>query len=295
MTTALEALDPALDDVPGTISVWVAPAGATAPAFARNPDAPHYAASTMKAAILAALYRAGEAGTLDLDADVPVANDFASSLAGAPRFGIEQHDDQDDDVWDRVGGTASLRWLAHHMIVRSSNLATNVVLGHVGVPAVTEVLRLVGTRSMRVERGIEDADARRAGIDNIVNARDLGALMGAIATGAAGTSANPLASPAVCAAMLDVLFAQEHTEDLVAGLPAGTRIAHKNGWVTGVRHGAGVVFPDDAPPYTIVVATTTALADGGEDGDSDDEACALIARIAAASWADRHEIAATAS
>jgi beta-lactamase class A len=86
--------------------------------------------------------------------------------------------------------------------------------------------------------------------------------------------------------MLEVLFAQEHLEDLAAGLPPGTRIAHKNGWVEGVRHGAGVVFPEDAPPYAIVVATTTPLADA-EDGD---DACTLIARVAAASWEDRHQI-----
>ena len=289
MTSALDALDPELDGLPGTISVWVGPAGSAAPAYARLADVPHYAASTMKVAVLAALYRLGAAGRLDLDAEVPVENDFASAKPGAPRFGNEQSYDQDDEVWDRLGGTATLRWLARHMIVRSSNFATNLVLSHVGVPAVSEVLRAVGATNMRVERGIEDAAAREAGIDNMITARDLALLLGAIATGASPTApAGPqLAAADVCAAMLDVLFAQEHVEDLAAGLPAGTRIAHKNGWISGVRHGAGVVFPDDAPPYAIAVATTTPLADS-EDGD--DDACALIARIAAASWADRHEI-----
>jgi beta-lactamase class A len=91
--------------------------------------------------------------------------------------------------------------------------------------------------------------------------------------------------------MLDVLFAQEHREDLAAGLPEGTRIAHKNGWVRGVRHGAGVVFPDDAPPYAIVVCTTTDLADGGPTGEeAEDDACRLIARISADAWAGRHDL-----
>ena len=70
---------------------------------------------------------------------------------------------------------------------------------------------------------------------------------------------------------------------LIAGLPPGTRIAHKNGWIPGVRHGAGVVFPDDAAPYTIVVCTSTSLA----VNEHNDAACQLVARIAAASWADR--------
>ena len=281
MTAHLTALDAELATLPGTISVWVGPAGSATPSYARLADATHYAASTMKAAVLAALYRADAAGDLDLDADVPVVNDFASAKPGAPRYGNAQDYDQDDDVWDRLGGTATLRWLARHMIVRSSNFATNLVLSHVGVPAVAEVVKIVGGTRMRVERGIEDAAAREAGIDNLITARDLAALMGAIAAGD-----ERLATPDVCAAMLEVLFAQEHLEDLAAGLPAGTRIAHKNGWITGVRHGAGVVFPDDAPPYAIVVATTTPLADS-EDGDT---ACTVIARIAAASWEDRHEI-----
>ncbi|HEY2790932.1 MAG TPA: serine hydrolase [Micromonosporaceae bacterium] len=280
MTTALDKLDPYLATLPGTISVWVSAAGSPEPAYERLADETHYAASTMKAAVLAALYRSDAAGLLDLDAEVPVVNDFASAKPGAPRFTNEQSYDQDDDVWDRLGGTATLRWLARHMIVRSSNFATNLVLSHVGVPAVHEVLEIVGARRMTVNRGIEDADAREAGIDNVITARDLGALMGAIAL-------NPeLASADVRAEMLEVLFAQEHLEDLAAGLPHGTRIAHKNGWITGVRHGAGVVFPDDAPPYAIVVAATTPLADV-EDGD---DACTLIAQVAAASWEDRHQI-----
>jgi beta-lactamase class A len=256
-------------------------------AYERLADVTHYAASTMKVAVLAALYRAGAAGVVDLDAAVPVRNDFESAKPGAPRFAIAHGEDQDDRVWDRVGGTATLRWLARHMIVRSSNLATNVVLSHVTAEDIQTVLRLAGTTRMTVNRGIEDAAAREAGLDNVVTARDLSALMGAIATGisvaAPSVAASSVAAPADRAAMLELLAAQEHREDLAAGLPPGTRVAHKNGWVSGVRHATGVVFPDDAAPYAITVATTGTAPDR--------EACALIARIAAASWADRHEYA----
>ena len=284
----LQALDAELTALPGTISVWCARIDSDRPAYALAQNATHYAASTMKAAVLAALYRSGEAGILDLDAEVPVRNDFASAKPGAPRFTNDQGYDQDDDVWDRLGATATLRWLARRMIIRSSNFATNLVLSHVGVPAVHEVLRLAGTSHMQVNRGIEDAAAREAGIDNLVTARDLGVLLSKIAVDAGYAAAHPgsepLGKPETCEAMLEVLFAQEHLEDLAAGLPPGTRIAHKNGWIEGVRHGVGVVFSADAPPYAIVVCTTTPLADS-EDGD---DACSLIARIAAASWADRH-------
>lgn len=251
-----------LDAVPGTVSAYVGRLGAP-PTYTRSPDATHYAASTMKAAVLAALYRSG----IDLDAEVPVHNEFASAAAGT--FACAPEYDNDPDVWDRVGAGASLRWLATRMIVKSSNLAANLVLAHVGLPAVAEVWALAGARHSVTARGIEDYAARDAGITNLVTAADLAALFTAIATSALG---HP--------DMLDVLLAQGRTEDLAAGLPPGTRIAHKNGWVHGVRHAAGVVFPDDAPPYAIAVCTTTDL--------SDADARALIAEISATAWSARH-------
>jgi beta-lactamase class A len=285
---AWAALDADLKDAPGTVSVYCSSLG-SAPAYTRAETATHYAASTMKVAVLAALYRAGETGTLDLDQPVPVRNDFPSARPGAPRFRCEQDYDNDDAVWQRVGGEASLRWLAERMIVRSSNLATNLVLSHVGLPAVAEAWARSGARHSGTGRGIEDFAAREAGIDNPVTAADLAALLGAVALGAgpARPGTVPVAGPESCAAMLEVLFAQEHREDLAAGLPAGTRIAHKNGWVHGVRHGAGVVFPDDAPPYAVVVCTTTELAGGGDDPDA---ACRLIARVSATVWSARHTL-----
>ncbi|MEU2614985.1 serine hydrolase [Micromonospora sp. NPDC007271] len=283
-----EDLDAHLDKVPGTVSAYMGRLGAP-PTWTRLADATHYAASTMKAAVLVALYRAAEAGRLDLDAPVPVRNSFDSAAPGAPRFANDQNYDNDDAVWARVGATAPLRWLADRMIVRSSNLATNIVIGHVGLPAVAEAWTLAGARHSATGRGIEDYAAREAGIDNLVTAADLAALLGELALGA--RRSGPLASPAGCASMLDVLFAQEHREDLAAGLPEGIRIAHKNGWIRGVRHGAGVVFPADAPPYTIVVCTTTELADGGPSGEeTEDDACRLIANISAKVWESRHEL-----
>ena len=279
----LRALEREFAEVPGVVSVWCGRLGAEA-AYSRNEQETHYAASTMKVAVLAALYERAEAGAVRLDETVPVHNDFASALGGAPRFGCEQSYDNDDAVWDRVGGAATPHWLAQRMIVRSSNLATNLLLELVGVDAVARAYRSAGARHSVVGRGIEDAAAREAGITNLVTAADLAALLGAIAVGA--TQPGPLGSPAACRAMLDTLLAQECTEDLAAGLPTGTRIAHKNGWIEGVRHGVGVMFPEDAPPYALAVCTTTPLA----VNDSGDEACRLLARVATASWADRQRL-----
>ncbi len=279
--------DARLDRGPGTVSVYAGRLGAP-PTWARHTDATHYAASTMKLAVLAALHRAAEAGRLDPDAPVEVHNRFTSARPDAPPFSCARQYDNDAAVWDRFGDRATLRWLAERMIVRSSNLATNLVIEHVGLPALAEVWTLAGARHSVTGRGIEDLAAREAGITNLVTAADLAALLGAVATGA--TRPGPIASPAGCTAMLDVLCAQQVRQDVAEGLPAGTRLAHKNGWVRGVRHGAAVVFPDDTAPYLLVVCTTTPLSDGQGSDRADADARRLAADISARVWQARHDL-----
>jgi len=264
-------IDADLAGVPGTVSVWYGPLGGP-PTYARLADEPHYAASTMKVAVLAAVYRA----VSDVDVPVEVHNEFRSALDGAPTFGNRRDHDNDEEVWQRIGDAVPLRWLARRMIVRSSNLATNLCLSTVGIDEVAEVWRLAGAAHSVVSRGIEDRAAKEAGLENLVTAADLAALLSAIALAT-------IVDPERCQEMLDVLLAQERREDLAAGLPPGTRIAHKNGWIRGIRHGAGVVFPADAPPYAVVCCTSTGLPDA--------QACRLVTRVAAASWADRHATA----
>ncbi|GAB3837137.1 serine hydrolase [Dactylosporangium cerinum] len=256
----LSFLEGVLDGTPGLVSVSLGRLGAP-PAYTRSPDAPHYAASTMKVAVLVALHRAADAGILDLDAPVPVVNDFAS--VGGSRYTCDPGYDNEDEVWRRLGSTAPARWLARRMIVRSSNLATNLLIGLIGLPAVAGAWRVAGATGSVTARGIEDP----APVDNTVTAADLARLMGGIATGS-------VAGPASCTEMLDVLAAQE---DLAFEVPDGARVAQKSGWVTGVRHAAGVVLPADAPPYVLAVCTT-----GAPDG--------VIARLSRVAWDARKEL-----
>jgi beta-lactamase class A len=280
----LVALEPALTAAGGTISVWYGPVGGP-PSYTRNPDTPHYPASTMKLAVLAAAYRLADAGSLNLDEAVAVHDEFASAAPGAPPFRVTAEYDSDPSVWARLGSTASLHWLARRMIVVSSNLATNLVLEHTGYAAATDAWRAAVPRAATapgagpavsvVNRGIEDYAGRDAGRDNLVNAADLAALLSAIAT-------DRIASPSACKEMRELLLAQEKNDDLPTGLPAGTPIAHKNGWVDGIRHDAAIVYPPDTPPYVLVACLSTAR--------SDEQMRHLMRRIAAASWADRHAL-----
>jgi beta-lactamase class A len=279
------ALDEALAGTPDRVSVFLGHLGAQ-PAYARLPDERHYAASTMKVAVLVAVYRAVDAGTLDLSTPVPVLNDFVSAIGDGSRYADDRDYDDEHDVWARSGATAPLGWLARRMIVRSSNLATNLLIGQVGLPAVTEAWRLAGAAGSVTARGIEDYAARDAGIDNMVTAADLAGLLGGIAIGA--REPGRIAGRRGCAEMLELLAAQEHRVDLAAGLPEGVRVAHKNGWMTGVRHSVGVVFPGDAPPYVIAVCTS-AVRDPEHYDDA--AACRLIARLSSIAWDARKDLA----
>ncbi len=250
-----------LDTFPGKISLWLGPPGGP-PTWTRLADEPHYAASLMKLPLLAALHRHG-----DPDLEVRVANEFRSARPGAPGYGLNPRHDADAVVWERLGRTAPLGWLAHRMIIRSSNLAANLVLEHVGFDAVEQVWRGVGATASQVRRGIGDTAAEQAGLTNTVTAADAAALLADLT-----------------AAELAPLLAQERTEDLAAGLPPGTQVAHKNGWVRGVRHAVGLVRPDDAAPFVLAVCTTTPLA----TNDPDDDACRLIRTLAAQAWQVRY-------
>lgn len=246
------------------LSVYVARLGAGVH-LSQNADLTYYAASTMKMAVLAAMYRSD----LDLDAQVPVHNQFVSAVP-APPFAITPDWAADSDTWQLLGKSASLRWLARRMVTHSSNLATNICLSHVGLDAVNEIWRLAGARHSVTNRGIEDFAARAAGVTNLVTAADLSRLLCWLPP-----------------ELLDQLAANVHRIDLPAGLPAGTRIALKNGWVRGIRHSAGIVYPPDVPPYVIAICYSGPL---GMGRDYDDPAARLLARISAGIWSRRHSL-----
>ena len=106
----------------------------------------------------------------------------------------------------------------------------------------------LGANNISVLRGVEDQKAFDKGLNNTTTARDLGVLMAAIEQEVA-------ASPRSCAAMKTVLTRQEFNTEIPAGLPAGTPVAHKTGWITGSLHDAAVVYPNGRKPYVLVVLT----------------------------------------
>jgi beta-lactamase class A len=252
----------------GQLSVWLGGVdGETA--LALEDDVAHYAASTMKLPLLVAAYRRAERGEIDLDRAVAVRNDFASALDGSP-FSLDRADDQDDQTWDRIGSTMTLRELACHCVVRSGNLATNLLLELVGSGEVATVLADAGcSGTTALPRGIEDAAAREGGLDNVVTAHDLALVM-------CGVADRSLAEERTCADIEQVLARQEHRDKIPAGLPENTYVANKTGWVEGVAHDVALVRPEDRAPYVLAVCTTLDV--------PEDAANELIAGLSRAVW-----------
>lgn len=207
-----------------------------------------HAASTMKVPVMIQLFRDADAGLVHLDDSLTVHTAFPSLVDGAA-FTVSKDDDSDSTLYALVGRNRAVHDLLELMITRSSNLATNILIERVGAERAQTTARALGAWSIQVLRGVEDGAAYRAGLNNTTTARDLGVLLGAIATGRA-------ASRISCDSMLAVLGRQEFNEGIPAGLPPGTRVAHKTGWVGAlVYHDAAIVTPARGGRYVLVVLT----------------------------------------
>ncbi|MFZ0529056.1 MAG: serine hydrolase, partial [Propionicimonas sp.] len=145
------------------------------PVVSRDPATVHYAASTIKLAVLGALLRECSAGT-PVGLGTRVQPRFPSAAGGS--FALAQGDDQDDETWARLGQEVALTTLAERMIVASGNLATNLILERIGLDTVQAYLAGLGLAGqLRVGRLIGDTAAEALGITNTVTASGLASLM----------------------------------------------------------------------------------------------------------------------
>ena len=212
-----------------------------------EPDLRFHAASTMKVPVLIELARRVDAKELRWTDSLAVKNEFASIVDGSP-FTLDPKEDGDSTVYAAIGTWWPFRRLATRMIVRSSNLATNLLIERLDARRVTATIRRLGADSMVVLRGVEDGKAFEKGLNNTTTARDLSTLLLAIASGRA-------ASRAGTREMLGILESQEFNDGIPAGLPPGTRVAHKTGEITATWHDAALIYPADGKPYALVVLT----------------------------------------
>lgn len=210
-------------------------------------DEPFHAASTMKVPVMIELFRQVDRGQLSLNQGVLLVNEFHSLVDRSP-FTVSPGDDSDSLLYRKVGERVSVGELLEHMITRSSNLATNALIAVVGAERANTTAHGLGARNIQVRRGVEDGKAFQAGLNNTTTSRDLATLMAAI-------EQDRAASKQSCGEMRRILLRQEFNDEIPAGLPAGTRVAHKTGQITAVLHDAAIVYPAKRPPYVLVVLT----------------------------------------
>lgn len=276
MSTARAALDDLAAEHDATLSVWMGGLDGRV-WLQRDADRPHPSASTLKLPLVVAVHQGAERAALSLDERLRVHDQFDSAVPGATFLTTADYDN-DPQVWDALGDEVPLAWLVDRAIIRSSNLATNLLIERVGTDAVDAVYRAVGATRSALRRSIQDAPAGEAGRWNETTASDSGHVLLAVADGS-------LLGPDASQAVESLLARCEDDDALPAGLPAGTYVAHKPGWIDDACHDVALVRPDGEQPFVLSIFTGARL---------DDTAIhALVAEAARICWDARAALAST--
>lgn len=214
--------------------------------FSLGGDRWFHAASTIKVAVLLAVFRAVDEGRLHLDDSLHVRNRFISAADGSP-FRLNPDSDAMPELYQWVGRTAKISALAEGMIAASSNLATNLLLDFMGVEYSRKVLKDAQVDGVELRRGVEDHAAHDRGINNEVTADGLVSLLSAVRGDFLRNESKEQA--------IRILLEQRFNSMLPARLPAHAAVAHKTGEISTACHDMGIVYLPEREPYIAVILT----------------------------------------
>jgi beta-lactamase class A len=173
-----------------------------------HPDVPLPSYSTIKVLLAAAFWRMVARGELDEAEEYcfqPGACVGGSGVLQGFRF----------------PATVCLADLVHLTLVVSDNDAANVVACMVGFERVNALADELGMTATRMQRLMMDAEAAKAGRDNLTSAGDLARLLEALTDGSL--------EPPVGECVLASLALQEHLDGIARYLPAGVSYLGKCG------------------------------------------------------------------
>jgi beta-lactamase class A len=230
-----------------------------------NVDEPLHPASTMKVHVMMEVFRQANEGVLALDERLPILNSFTSTADGS-KYSLDAVDDSEQSLYQRIGETEMVHELTRLMIVRSSNLATNILIEKVGAQEVNEFVQALGIEGVTIRRGVEDNAAFRLGLNNSATARGLTQTMDLLAR-------KKVVSEHASGQMIDILLGQEFNQGLPALLPNSARVAHKTGWTGAFHHDTGILYPPHREPYVLTIMTR------GFTEAQENDAHACIAKI----------------
>jgi len=214
--------------------------------FSMYGDRWFHAASTIKVAVLLAVFRAADEGRFGLDDSLHVRNRFFSA-AGGTIFHVSPDRDATPELYQSIGRTAKICALAHAMICGSSNLATNLLLEFVGVEYARTVLRKAQVDGVELRRGVEDHAAHEQGINNEATADGLLSLLSAIR--------GDFLTAQSKGEVIRILLEQRFNSMIPAGLPPHAIVAHKTGEISTATHDIGIVYLPEREPYITAILT----------------------------------------
>jgi len=218
--------------------------------FTHNADAIYHAASTMKVPVMMEVFREVEAGELSFDQKIKIVNEFTSIVDGS-KFAVDPKEDSDAELYNWIGKEKPLRELLERMITRSSNLATDLIIGLVTPEKVRALMTKIGAKDMYVLRGVEDIKAYQAGKINTTSARSLAICM------------KELMDPKLFSAssrneIFEILTHQEFRKGIPNGIHADERhltVANKTGDLTEINHDAAIIRDSKGATSILVILT----------------------------------------
>ena len=210
-----------------------------------NEDEIFHAASTMKTPVMIEVYRKKMIGEISLDDSIFVKNEF-ESIVDKSTFQLSEFDDSDKNTYDKIGRYISLRELVFDMISISSNFATNLVIKYIGAENINNTMSDIGAKNINVLRGVEDIKAFEKGLNNTTSARDLLVIYEKLASG-------KVLNRDLSNEMVEILKNQKYDDIIPKYLPKEIEVAHKDGWINGVRHDSGIVFLENGVSYVLIL------------------------------------------
>ncbi|MBQ9941871.1 MAG: serine hydrolase [Christensenellaceae bacterium] len=204
----------------------------TGQSFSVRADESYAAASVIKLPLYLHILAEADKGRLCMDDVLTVKNEDKVPICGALTL-----------FTDEI--RADIATLCRLMISLSDNTATNVLIRHLGIPAIAQGFEKMGLTVTRLARCLFDMEANARGLSNFICPQEIGMLLEKLYK-------NEFVSPEVCRTALDTLMLQQIGHKLNGKLCERLPLAHKTGEDTGISNDVGVVYA--AQPFVICFA-----------------------------------------
>ncbi len=211
--------------------------------FKHNKDEVFSAASLIKLPMMYTAYKLAELGEIDLETTLVASEDVV-----VPGTGHIRH--------TGIGKEYTIDQLIYLMITASDNTATNMLIDFLTYDRINELSRKIGMRSTIIARKMQDFEALKRGIDNLISPSDAAIIYGKFLDSQEFTSKTRQK-------ILKTLADQERNNKIPKLLPDSIIVMHKTGELPNVEHDAGIVEKEGK--YLILVIMTSEL-ENNEDG-----------------------------